>query len=122
MSVFIDEVTVELKAGKGGNGKVAFRREAHVEFGGPFGGNGGNGGDIIFIGDSGKNTLVDLKYNRHIRGNAGVNGETKGCHGARSEEHTSELQSRENLVCRLLLEKKKNISEKHQNKQKGYSV
>ncbi|HLT00331.1 MAG TPA: GTPase ObgE [Acholeplasma sp.] len=87
MSVFIDEVTVELKAGKGGNGKVAFRREAHVEFGGPFGGNGGNGGDIIFIGDSGKNTLVDLKYNRHIRGNAGVNGETKGCHGANAE-HT----------------------------------
>src|SRR5690606_17527996 len=87
MSVFIDEVTVEIKAGKGGDGKVAFRREAHVEFGGPSGGNGGNGGNIYFVGDSGKNTLIDLKYNRHIRGNHGNRGEIKGMFGANAE-HT----------------------------------
>ncbi|VEU82629.1 GTPase ObgE [Acholeplasma hippikon] len=87
MSLFVDEVVVEVKAGRGGNGKVAFRREAHVEFGGPFGGNGGNGGNIYFVGDEGKNTLIDLKYNRHIRAQHGANGEIKGMHGANAE-HT----------------------------------
>lgn len=87
MSLFVDEVVVEVKAGRGGNGKVAFRREAHVEFGGPFGGNGGNGGNIYFVGDEGKNTLIDLKYNRHIRAAHGANGEIKGMHGANAE-HT----------------------------------
>jgi len=86
MSAFVDAVTVEVKAGRGGNGKVAFRREAHVEFGGPAGGNGGRGGHIYFIGDEGKNTLIDLKYNRHIRAKNGVNGDIKGMHGANAED------------------------------------
>lgn len=87
MSVFVDEVVVEIKAGRGGNGKVAFRREAHVEFGGPAGGNGGVGGSVYFVGDAGKNTLIDLKYNRHIRAQNGSNGDIKGMHG-RNAEHT----------------------------------
>ncbi|WP_025724557.1 GTPase ObgE [Acholeplasma granularum] len=86
MSVFVDEVTVELKAGRGGNGKVAYRREAHVSMGGPSGGNGGLGGNIFFVGDSGKNTLIDLKYNRHIRAANGVHGGPKGMHGANGED------------------------------------
>ena len=86
MSAFVDAVTVEVKAGRGGNGKVAFRREAHVEFGGPAGGNGGRGGHVYFIGDEGKNTLVDLKYNRHIRAANGVHGGPKGMHGAHAED------------------------------------
>ena len=60
--MFIDEVTVELYAGKGGDGCLAFRREKFVEMGGPFGGNGGHGANIIFKADSGLNTLIDLKY------------------------------------------------------------
>ncbi|WIF88855.1 GTPase ObgE [Acholeplasma laidlawii] len=86
MSAFVDAVTVEVKAGRGGNGKVAFRREAHVEFGGPAGGNGGRGGHIYFIGDEGKNTLIDLKYNRHIKAANGVHGGPKGMHGAHAED------------------------------------
>ncbi len=87
MNMFVDEVTVEVTGGRGGNGKVAFRREAHVEFGGPSGGNGGHGGDVYFVGDEGKNTLIDLKYNRHIRAAHGTNGDIKGMHGANAE-HT----------------------------------
>src|SRR5690554_2183160 len=86
MSAFVDAVTVEVKAGRGGNGKVAYRREAHVEYGGPAGGNGGRGGHIYFIGDEGKNTLIDLKYNRHIKAANGVHGGPKGMHGANAED------------------------------------
>ena len=57
--MFIDEVTVELNAGRGGDGCMAFRREKYVPMGGPFGGNGGKGGDIIFVADEGLKTLVD---------------------------------------------------------------
>jgi len=86
MNAFVDAVTVEVKAGRGGNGKVAYRREAHVEFGGPAGGNGGRGGHIYFIGDEGENTLIDLKYNRHIRAENGVHGGAKGMHGANAKD------------------------------------
>ena len=60
--VFVDEVTMELCAGSGGDGCMAFRREKFVEMGGPFGGSGGKGSDIIFQVDEGLNTLIDLKY------------------------------------------------------------
>ncbi|CCV64072.1 GTP-binding protein obg [Alteracholeplasma palmae J233] len=79
---FIDEVVVEVTAGKGGNGMASFRREKYVEFGGPSGGNGGNGGHVIFIGEEGENTLLKLKYNRHIKAEPGVNGSSKSMHGA----------------------------------------
>ncbi len=79
--MFIDEVVVDLIAGKGGDGCMAFHREKYVEMGGPSGGNGGNGGDIIFEVDEGLNTLIDLRYKKLIKGNKGVNGQGSGCHG-----------------------------------------
>ena len=66
-NMFIDEVTVELYAGDGGNGCLAFRREKFVPMGGPFGGNGGKGSNIIFKVDEGINTLVDLRYKSYQR-------------------------------------------------------
>lgn len=79
--MFVDEATVEVYAGDGGNGCLAFRREKYVAMGGPFGGNGGKGSDIIFKADSGLNTLLDFKYKRIIKGSRGDNGLGKGMHG-----------------------------------------
>lgn len=84
--MFIDEVIVELYAGDGGNGCMAFRREKYVPMGGPFGGNGGRGSNIIFQVDEGLNTLVDLRYNRMIKGKKGTNGEGKAKHGKNAED------------------------------------
>lgn len=79
--MFIDEVIVELIAGAGGDGCMAFRREKYVEMGGPAGGNGGLGGSIIFEVDEGLNTLIDLRYKKLIKGKKGENGQGKGMHG-----------------------------------------
>lgn len=83
--MFVDEVKVELFAGKGGNGIVSYRRELKIEKGGPYGGNGGDGGSIIFKGDKNLSTLLDLRYNRIIKGNNGENGRTKGMYGKCAE-------------------------------------
>src|SRR5690625_4723096 len=83
--LFIDEVKIHVKAGDGGNGIVAFRREKFVPKGGPSGGDGGNGGDIIFIVDEGLNTLLDFRYNRHFKAPRGENGMSKGKHGKDAE-------------------------------------
>ena len=84
--MFIDEVKLELIAGTGGDGCLAFRREKFVEMGGPFGGNGGKGADIIFKVDEGLNTLVDLRYQKQIKGKKGENGQGKGMHGKGAED------------------------------------
>ncbi len=84
--MFIDEVTMELYAGNGGNGCMAFRREKYVAMGGPYGGNGGKGSDIIFEVDEGLNTLVDLKYHRIVKGLRGENGLGKGKHGKKAKD------------------------------------
>ncbi|MBP3766427.1 MAG: GTPase ObgE [Bacilli bacterium] len=84
--MFIDEVTVEVNAGDGGNGCMAFRREKFVAMGGPFGGNGGKGSDIIFETDEGLNTLIDLRYKRFIKGSKGANGEGKAKNGKNAED------------------------------------
>lgn len=84
--MFVDEVLLELKAGSGGNGCMAFRREKYVEMGGPWGGNGGKGSDIIFKVDEGLSTLLDLRYKKIIKGNKGENGEGKGMHGKGAED------------------------------------
>lgn len=84
--MFIDEVTLELIAGSGGDGCMAFRREKYVEMGGPFGGNGGKGSDIKFVVDEGLNTLVDLRYQKQIKGSKGENGQGKGMHGAKADD------------------------------------
>ncbi len=84
--MFIDEVTVELMAGNGGNGCMAYRREKYVEMGGPYGGNGGRGSNIIFKADEGLNTLIDLRYRRVIKGDKGENGLGKGMTGASAKD------------------------------------
>lgn len=84
--MFIDQVTMELYAGDGGNGCMAFRREKYISMGGPFGGNGGRGANIIFKVDSGLNTLIDLKYHRIVKASKGANGLGKGMHGKNAED------------------------------------
>ncbi len=83
---FIDQVKISLRAGKGGDGIVSFRREAHVPLGGPFGGDGGNGGSVIFEVDTHKSTLLDLRFNRLITAEDGENGKNKKMHGADGED------------------------------------
>lgn len=79
--MFIDEVIINLEAGRGGDGCMAFRREKYIAMGGPFGGNGGKGGDIIFKADEGLRTLIDLRYKKLLKGNPGTNGEGKNKNG-----------------------------------------
>ncbi|WP_106497028.1 GTPase ObgE [Lentibacillus sp. Marseille-P4043] len=79
--MFVDQVSVYIKAGDGGNGLVAYRREKYVPKGGPAGGDGGNGGDVIFEVDEGLNTLMDFRYNRHFKAKRGENGMSKNQHG-----------------------------------------
>lgn len=83
---FIDRVKLKVKAGDGGSGMVSFRREKYVPLGGPSGGDGGNGGNIVFQVDEGKSTLLDLRYNRKIVADYGINGKTKKMHGAWGED------------------------------------
>jgi GTP-binding protein len=79
---FLDEAKVYIRSGDGGNGCVAFRREKYVEFGGPSGGNGGCGGDVIMEAVDGLNTLIDYRYQQHFKAEKGVNGMGKDRHGA----------------------------------------
>jgi len=78
---FIDEAKIYVKAGDGGNGALAFRREAHVPKGGPSGGDGGNGGDVIFEASSDLSTLLDFKYQQHYRAERGENGRNRDQYG-----------------------------------------
>lgn len=84
--MFVDEVTIKLVAGKGGDGCTSFRREKFIPLGGPNGGNGGKGADIIFQVEKGLKTLVDLKYKKIIKGDKGVNGKGSNMHGAKAED------------------------------------
>ena len=84
--MFFDQARVFVRGGDGGAGEVAFRREAHVEFGGPFGGNGGQGGDVIFIGDEGDNTLAKVRSRLHLLGDCGRRGQGKGRHAPRADD------------------------------------
>ena len=84
--MFIDELTVKVVAGKGGDGCTSFRREKCVPMGGPDGGNGGKGASIIFKVDQGLKTLVDLKYMKIIKGDKGVNGKGSNKSGAKADD------------------------------------
>jgi GTP-binding protein len=84
--MFKDSVDVYLKAGKGGNGIVAYRREKYVEFGGPAGGDGGKGGSIIFVADGALNTLLDFTFKKHIMAPSGQNGMPKNMLGKNGED------------------------------------
>lgn len=84
--MFVDEVNILVNAGDGGDGCMAFRREKFVPMGGPYGGSGGKGGDVIFRADSGLKTLIDLKYQKHIKGLNGLNGEGKNKNGKSADD------------------------------------
>lgn len=84
--MFVDEVIIKVIAGKGGDGCTSFRREKYIPLGGPNGGNGGKGADIIFEVEKGLKTLVDLKYRKQIKGDKGVNGKGSNRHGAKAED------------------------------------
>ena len=86
MSMFLDQVNIEVKAGKGGDGMVSFRREKYVPNGGPSGGDGGKGGSIILKVDEGLRTLMDFRYNRHFKAKSGEKGMNKGMHGRGAED------------------------------------
>ena len=79
---FLDQAKIFIRAGAGGPGAVSFRREKYVEYGGPDGGNGGKGGDIIFEAVAGLNTLIDFRYTQHFKAPRGVQGMGKNRHGA----------------------------------------
>lgn len=83
--MFIDEVKIKVIAGKGGDGCSSFRREKYVEMGGPDGGNGGKGGDIIFVADAGLKTLIDLRYKKTIKGSRGEHGKGQNQTGKNGE-------------------------------------
>ena len=85
--MFVDTAKVFVQAGRGGNGAVSFRREIYIDKGGPDGGDGGKGGDVIFVGVEGLNTLIDFRFKPELKGAPGQSGSKRDRHG-KSGEHT----------------------------------
>lgn len=83
---FVDEVTIRVEAGRGGNGCLSFRREKYIPKGGPDGGDGGDGGDIYLVADAALNTLVDFRYQRQFKAHSGEHGKGSDCTGKRGED------------------------------------
>jgi GTP-binding protein len=83
---FLDEAKVYVQSGAGGNGCIAFRREKFIEFGGPSGGDGGKGGDVVIEAVNGLNTLIDYRYQQHFKAQGGGNGMGKDRHGANGKD------------------------------------
>ena len=83
--MYLDRVKIFIKAGNGGNGKTSFHSEKYVEKGGPDGGDGGNGGSIIFVADRTIDSLVDFRFTKHYRADAGGNGGSRNMHGKNGE-------------------------------------
>src|ERR1700712_2005606 len=88
---FLDEAKVYIRSVYCRNGFVAFRREKFIEFGGPSGGNGGRGGDVVIEAVDGLNTLIDYRYQQHFKAPKGVNGMGKDRHGANGEDVTMKV-------------------------------
>ena len=83
---FLDQAKIYIKAGNGGSGSASFRREKFIEFGGPDGGNGGDGGSIIFRADRNLNTLIDFRYQQHFKAERGENGKGKNKTGKNGKD------------------------------------
>jgi GTP-binding protein len=106
---FLDEAKVYIRSGDGGNGCVAFRREKFIEYGGPNGGNGGRGGDVIVEAVDGLNTLIDYRYQQHFKAQKGVHGMGSDRHGAAGKDIVLKVpvgtqifdEDRETLLCDL---------------------
>ena len=84
--MFIDRAKITVKAGSGGNGMSSFRREKYVPNGGPSGGDGGRGANVVLIGDSNLNTLLDFRYKRIFKGDNGAHGQSSNMHGRGAED------------------------------------
>ena len=84
-TMFVDECVIKVQAGDGGRGCVAFRREKYEPWGGPNGGDGGRGGDVILLGDDDVNNLIDYKYKPHWKAERGEHGQGADCHGKEGE-------------------------------------
>ncbi|MEN3793547.1 GTPase ObgE [Fulvimarina sp. MAC3] len=114
---FLDQAKVYVRSGDGGAGSVSFRREAHVEFGGPDGGDGGRGGDVWVEAVDGLNTLIDYRYQQHFKAETGVHGMGRNRHGRNGSDITLKVpagtqvfaEDNETLICDLQMvgEKKK---------------
>ena len=83
---FLDQCKIYVRSGDGGDGVIGFRREKYIEYGGPDGGNGGRGGDIVFESQANLNTLIDFRYTQHFRARKGGNGSGADRTGAASED------------------------------------
>jgi GTP-binding protein len=84
--MFVDRVTVEVEAGRGGDGCVSFRREKYVPRGGPDGGDGGDGGSVVVVAEPGVDSLAALVHRKHWRAEHGAHGSGKQCHGAKAHD------------------------------------
>ena len=85
---FVDEATILVVAGDGGNGCVSFRREKYIPKGGPDGGDGGDGGDVYLLADENLNTLIDYRFEKSFRAERGENGQSRDCTGKRGKDIT----------------------------------
>ena len=83
---FVDEATIRVEAGDGGNGVVSFRREKYIPKGGPDGGDGGDGGNVFLLADTNLNTLVDYKFTKFYQAGRGQNGMSSDCTGAKGQD------------------------------------
>ena len=83
---FLDQAKIYITSGKGGRGCVSFRKEKYIEFGGPNGGNGGKGGNVIIVGNQNLNTLIDFRYQQHFKAKKGDNGKSQNQTGASGDD------------------------------------
>jgi GTPase len=106
---FLDQAKIHIRSGNGGNGSASFRREKYIEFGGPDGGDGGRGGDVVIEAVDGLNTLIDYRYMQHFKAEAGKKGGGRHKHGASAEPLILRVPAgtqvfeddRETLICDL---------------------
>jgi GTPase len=106
---FLDQAKIYIRSGDGGNGSSSFRREKYIEYGGPDGGDGGRGGDVVIEAVDGLNTLIDYRYMQHFKADGGKRGKGRQQHGAAAEDMILKVpagtqvfeEDRETLICDL---------------------